>query len=216
MGASRAWWWHRPSRPIRRAVVTRAAGALSERARNRVLTPDSSSPGGNYPLWAEDPTDRPAKCSGSLDRPVLAHLCTIRPKNSGNGVASLAGLTGTTRSRSVGAARLVCPSREPGRRDRGGSMSTPRSDVATPPVRCGGTAALAIGRTRCALSVGAPGAHRSPSVVSLGVRRRRGAACTCGARQASQTFGLTAPEGESWNDGTHWITIRRTIRTQCI
>lgn len=177
----------RPSRPIRRAAVTRAAGALSERARNCVLTPDLSSPGGNYPLGAEDPTARPTKFSGSVNRPVLAHLCTIRPKNSGNGVASLAGLTETMQSRSVGAARLVRPSREPGRRDRGGSMSTPWSDVATPPVRCGGTAAPEIGCTRCALS----GCARCAPVTVGGesrcapATRRR---LHLRARQASQTF----------------------------
>lgn len=192
----------RPSRPIRRAAVTRAAGASSERARNCVLTPDSSSPGGNYPPRVEDPTARPAKCSGSLNRPVLGHLCTIRPKNSGNGVASLASWTETTRSRSVGAARLVRPSRELGHRDRGGSMSTPWSDGGdtTGAVRRyrGAGDRLHTVRALCGCARCAPVTVGGESRCVPATRRR----LHLRARQASQTFFLTAPEVAMADEGT--------------
>ena len=76
-----------------------AAGRPSGRAVRRVLTPDSSSPDLYYPLRTESLARRPCSCSGSLDSLVLAHLCPIRPENSGFGVAALAAGTGATRTR---------------------------------------------------------------------------------------------------------------------
>jgi hypothetical protein len=62
-------------------------------ARSRILTPDSVSPGPIYPLRAESLTKRPANCSGSRDRPVLGHLCTAEPLDSGFELVSRANLS---------------------------------------------------------------------------------------------------------------------------
>ena len=118
-GAVRARCECRPSRQVGREVAfAGGAGTRSDRARNRVLTPDSSSPGSYYPLRAEDPTRRPPKCSGSLDRSVLGHLCTIRPGNSGNSVASLPVCTGARRARCAWVGQQVRGSTETGRQGR--------------------------------------------------------------------------------------------------
>ena len=72
------------------------------------MSPDSNSPAAFSPLRAEVPTKKAPICSGSRDRLVLGHLCTVRPENRRNSVTSLPTPTGSPKVRAAGSVQSVC------------------------------------------------------------------------------------------------------------
>jgi hypothetical protein len=78
-----------------------------------IPTADSDSPGTISTLRADVPTRRASSCSGSRDRPVLGHLCTIRPETRGNARAGAQAGSGRHRWRARYPHLLGCASSPP-------------------------------------------------------------------------------------------------------